>query len=46
VKRRLPSIEKLKNLTGFRAQWSLEDGLIEAIRFYAPELLPAGMLLS
>lgn len=46
VKRRLPSIQKLQKLTGFRAQWSLEDGLIEAIRFYSPELLPAGMLLS
>jgi len=39
VKRRLPSTEKLKRLTGFQAQWSLDDGLVEAIRFYAPELL-------
>ena len=40
VKRRLPSIGKLQALTGFRARWSLEEGLLEAIRFYAPELLP------
>jgi nucleoside-diphosphate-sugar epimerase len=39
VKRRLPCIDKLKRLTGFQAQWSLEDGLAESIRFYAPELL-------
>ena len=39
VKRRLPSIRKLQELTGFRACWSLEAGLLEAIRFYAPELL-------
>lgn len=40
VKRRLPSIEKLKRLTGFEAQWSLRDGLDETIKFYAPELRP------
>ena len=42
VKRRLPSIEKLKALTGFEARWSLDAGLLEAIRFYAPELLKNG----
>jgi nucleoside-diphosphate-sugar epimerase len=41
VKRRAASIEKLHRLTGFQAQWSLEDGLTEAIRFYVPELLEA-----
>jgi nucleoside-diphosphate-sugar epimerase len=40
VKRRLPSIRKLQLLTGFRAQWSLRDGLAETMRYYVPELLP------
>ncbi len=39
VKRRLPSTAKLQKLTGFEARWSLDEGLLEAIRFYAPELL-------
>lgn len=46
VKRRLPSIGKLQELTGFRARWSLEEGLLEAIRFYAPELLPVAASAS
>ncbi len=46
VKRRLPSIAKLQDLTGFRARWSLDDGLREAIRFYSPELLPVDSLAS
>jgi hypothetical protein len=29
----------LQSLTGFRAKWSLADGLTETIRFYAPQLL-------
>jgi UDP-glucose 4-epimerase len=41
VKRRVPSIAKLQALTGFHARWNLDDGLLEAIRFYAPELLPS-----
>lgn len=39
VKRRLPSIRKLQEATGFRRRWSLDDGLAETIRFYVPELL-------
>ena len=46
VKRRLPDVGKLQELTGFRARWSLEEGLLEAIRFYAPELLPANELAA
>jgi nucleoside-diphosphate-sugar epimerase len=38
VKRRVPCVEKLRELTGFRPRWSLDDGLAETIRFYAPEL--------
>ncbi len=41
VKRRVPSIDKLRHKTGFNARWSLEDGLRETIRFYVPELLEA-----
>jgi UDP-glucose 4-epimerase len=41
VKRRVPSIEKLRERTGFQARWSLEEGLLETIRFYVPELLEA-----
>jgi hypothetical protein len=33
-------------LTGFRARWSLDDGLVEAIRFYAPQLLPDDVLTA
>jgi nucleoside-diphosphate-sugar epimerase len=40
VKRRLPTTARLRELTGFEAQWSLAKGLAETIRFYAPELLP------
>ncbi|REK19230.1 MAG: NAD-dependent epimerase/dehydratase family protein [Planctomycetota bacterium] len=43
VRRRAPSIEKLQKLTGFQARWSLDDGLMETIRFYVPELLPAAV---
>jgi nucleoside-diphosphate-sugar epimerase len=44
VKRRVPSIRKLRELTGFRARWSLDDGLAETIRFYVPELVPGSGL--
>lgn len=34
VKRRCPDIKKLRNLTGFEEEWSLEEGLAETARFY------------
>jgi UDP-glucose 4-epimerase len=34
VKRRCPKVDKLRSLTGFEEQWSLEDGLRETARFY------------
>ena len=34
---RLPSVRKLAALTGFRARWSLREGLAETMRFYVPE---------
>jgi nucleoside-diphosphate-sugar epimerase len=46
VKRRLPCIRKLHELTGFRARWSLDDGLAETMRFYVPELMPEGGLAA
>lgn len=46
VKRRVPSIRKLEELTGFRARWSLDEGLAETIRFYVPELVPDGGLAT
>lgn len=39
VKRRVPSIGKLRELTGFHQHWSTADGLAETMRFYVPELL-------
>jgi len=34
VKRRAPDVAKLRRLTGFQEQWSLEDGLAETAKFY------------
>lgn len=34
VKRRCPDVSKLRDLTGFEEEWSLEDGLLETARFY------------
>lgn len=34
VKRRVPSIKKLENLTSFKENWSLERGLKETIAYY------------
>lgn len=34
VKRRCPDVSKLKSLTGFTEEWTLEDGLRETARFY------------
>lgn len=39
VKRRAPNITKLKRLIRFTPKYSIEEGLIETIKFYAPELL-------
>jgi nucleoside-diphosphate-sugar epimerase len=39
VKRRVASIAKLQELTGFRPRWSLSAGLAETMRFYVPELV-------
>lgn len=41
VKRRVPDVSKLREATGFKERWSLEDGLRETMKFYCPELLKA-----
>jgi nucleoside-diphosphate-sugar epimerase len=37
VLRRVPNTEKLRRLTGFEEKWSLEEGLLETLRYYWPE---------
>lgn len=39
VKCRVPNISKLKRLINFQPQYSLEEGLLRTIKFYAPELI-------
>lgn len=34
VKRRAPKIDKLRRLTGYDPEWSLDDGLVETAKFY------------
>lgn len=36
VNRRTPAVQKLAQLTGFRPQWTLDQGLWETMKFYLP----------